>query len=129
MWQFPPNLAHTSRRDDAEASLPNVAMPASSKLSRTTVTGAAVRLKVKVTPGASSSRVVGWLGETLKVAVSEPPEKGKANAAVEALICQTLNLPNRAVRIVSGRHSQRKVVEIYGLSRAEVFQRLASRTA
>lgn len=83
------------------------------------------KLKIKVVPGASSSGIAGWLGDDLKVRVSAPPEKGKANAAVEAVLCEALDLPGRAVRIISGETSQRKVVEIHGLSSAEILRRLA----
>lgn len=87
--------------------------------------GRSIRLKIKVVPGASSSGIAGWLGDELKVRVSAPPEKGRANAAVEAVLRQALDLPDGAVRIVSGGSSQRKVVEIEGLSHAEILQRLA----
>jgi len=83
-------------------------------------------LRIKVVPGASSSGIAGWLGDTLKVRVAAPPEKGKANAAVETLICQALDLPDGVVRIVSGRSSPRKVVEIDGLSNSEVLRRLSA---
>lgn len=82
------------------------------------------KIKIKVVPGASSSGVSGWLGESLKVRVCQPPEKGKANAAVESIICSALNLSNGSAKIVSGTCSQQKIVEIYGLSNAEIHQRL-----
>jgi uncharacterized protein YggU (UPF0235/DUF167 family) len=83
------------------------------------------KIKVKVVPGASGSGVSGWLGDSLKVRVSQPPEKGKANAAVEAVVCKALNLPDGSAKIVSGLSSQRKTIAIYGLSSAEIHQRLA----
>ncbi len=49
---------------------------------------ALITLKVKVVPGASRTQLSGWLGDMLKVRVSAPPEKGKANAAVEALLAR-----------------------------------------
>jgi len=85
-----------------------------------------VRLKLKVVPGASRSEVSGWLGDALKIRVSAPPEKGKANTAVEALLCQVLNLPAGAARVVSGSSSQRKIIEIHGLSISEIRQRLGT---
>ena len=85
----------------------------------------ACRLEVKVVPGASRSEISGWLGEALKVRVSVPPEKGRANAAVLALVCDALGLPAGSVRIVSGAGSPRKVVEIRGLAHAEVVRRLS----
>ena len=82
------------------------------------------RLEVKVVPGASRSEIAGWLGAVLKVRVTAPPEKGRANAAVEALVCDALGLPSGSARIVTGTASPRKVVEIRGLAHAEVVRRL-----
>lgn len=82
------------------------------------------RLAVKVVPGATHPGIVGWLGDTLKVRVSEPPEKGKANAAVKALISTALDLPGSAVQIVSGETAARKGVEISGMSQLELERRL-----
>ncbi len=56
--------------------------------------------------------------------VSAPPEKGKANAAVEALVARTLDLPIGAARIVSGSTAPQKVMEIQGLSMDEIMQKL-----
>lgn len=75
-------------------------------------------------PGASRDGIAGWLGDALKVRVAAPPEKGKANAAVEGLIAAALGLPREYVRIVGGHGSARKVVEIDRLDEAEVRRRL-----
>jgi len=40
------------------------------------------RLSLKVVPGSSRDEIVGWLGDSLKVKVMSPPEKGHANEAV-----------------------------------------------
>lgn len=84
-----------------------------------------MKLAIKVVPGAAQDEIAGWLGEALKVRVSAPAEKGKANAAVERAIAQALNLPLENVQIVKGHTSPRKTVEIQGLSAAEVNQKLA----
>lgn len=84
------------------------------------------KLKIKVVPGASRSHVAGWLGDALKVRVAAPPEKGKANKAVESVVAQVLGLPSDAVRIVSGQTSPHKVLEIDGLTLQEIKQRIDS---
>lgn len=83
-----------------------------------------VKLKLKVIPGAKTEGVVGWLGDALKVRVTAPPEHGKANAAVECLVCEVLSLPRGAALIVAGKSSSRKVAEISGLTQAELRRRL-----
>jgi uncharacterized protein len=62
----------------------------------------------------------------LKVRVCAPPEKGKANAAVEAMVARILNLPAGSVEIVSGTSSQHKVIEIRGLSKDEILKKLGA---
>ncbi|MFV8819537.1 DUF167 domain-containing protein [Haliea sp. E17] len=86
--------------------------------------GASAKLKVKVVPGASSSGIAGWLDDRLKVRLSAPPEKGKANAALLRLLSRELGLQESALAIVSGGSSPNKVVAIEGLSPAEVRQAL-----
>src|SRR5437764_8255800 len=83
------------------------------------------KLHIKVVPGSSRNGIAGWLGDTLKVRVTAPPERGRANAAVEALIAQTLSIAAEDVRIVTGQTSARKVVEITGLAESEVLRRLS----
>lgn len=92
-------------------------------------------LNVRVTPGARSDSIAGWMGDpvsnpdeaVLKVRVQAPPERGKANDAVSALIARTLGLKARDVRIVRGETSRDKVVEIEGLSRAELLAKLGGK--
>jgi uncharacterized protein (TIGR00251 family) len=73
-----------------------------------------MNLPLKVVPKASRNRVVGWVGERLKVQVTAPPERGKANDAVIELLAETLGLPRARIRIVSGETSPLKTVEIDG---------------
>ena len=71
-------------------------------------------LSLKVVPKASRDRVVGWVGDRLKVQVTAAPEKGKANAAVVEVLAEALDLPKSALRIVSGETSPLKTVEFDG---------------
>jgi len=87
------------------------------------------RLLVKVVPGATHPGIVGWLGDSLKVRVAAAPERGKANAAVEAEICSALSLPPGAARVVAGKTSPRKTIEIAGMSQSELRVRLNKQIA
>lgn len=88
------------------------------------MSAATSRLELKVVPGASRAGIAGWLGDKLKVRVRAPPERGRANAAVIALLAAALGIPEERLRIVAGTSSARKVVEIDGLSAAQVRARL-----
>lgn len=82
-------------------------------------------IAVKVVPRAAKDEIVGWLEGALKVRVQAPPEDGRANRALEALLAETLRLKKNAVTVVGGRSSARKRVAIVGLTRAEIVSRLA----
>jgi uncharacterized protein (TIGR00251 family) len=85
------------------------------KLSIRDIPGGAV-IPVKVVPGSSRDRVVGVLGDSLKIATSAAPEKGKANAAVAKILADALGLDARRVELVSGPTNPRKEFGIAGLT-------------
>lgn len=75
--------------------------------------GGAVELAVRVTPRARRAGIDGPVPDAagdcwLRVRVTEPPEAGKATAAVEALIAERCDLPRGAVRLLSGPGSRWK---------------------
>ncbi len=88
---------------------------------------ASTRLKVKVSPGASRDRIVGWLDDALKLQVRAQPEKGKANAAVISLLADQLQISAKRMSVVSGAASRMKMIEIDDLSGTELRQKLPSR--
>jgi hypothetical protein len=85
-----------------------------------------VSISVKAVPRAARDEIVGWLDGALKIRVVAPPQDGRANAALEALLAATLHLRKSAVRVVGGHGSARKRVEIDGIERAELERRLAA---
>jgi hypothetical protein len=93
------------------------------KLSIRDTPGGAVIL-VKVVPGSSRDRVVGVLGDSLKIATSAAPEKGKANAAVAKILADALGVDARRVELVSGPTNPRKEFRIVGASAQGVLEAL-----
>jgi uncharacterized protein (TIGR00251 family) len=85
-----------------------------------------VFLRVKAVPNASRTAIAGILGDALKIAVAQPPEAGKANAAILELLAATFNLPLRNVRVVAGSSHSRKTVELAGTTRDAVTARIAA---
>jgi len=73
------------------------------------------RLNVKVVPGSSRDQIVGWLGDALKIKVTAPPEKGRANKAVVELLSMKLSVNTDDIEIVSGHSSPSKVIAITGM--------------
>jgi uncharacterized protein (TIGR00251 family) len=82
------------------------------------------RIDVKVAAGASGNAINGWHDQCLKVRLSTAPERGKANAALIALLAQALELPKSSISIVRGQYSSLKTLEICGLAPAEVIRLL-----
>ncbi len=68
--------------------------------------------------------MVGWVGDALKIRVTAPPERGKANDAVLNTISAALGLPRRSVHLIAGATSERKIVEVDGLTEVELRARL-----
>ena len=88
--------------------------------------GLSTRLRLRVSPGARSARVVGRHGQAWKVRVAAPPEGGRANDAVVRLLAETLSLPRGAVTLVSGHGARDKVVRLDGLDQTQIERRLQS---
>ena len=87
---------------------------------RVEMRGTGVRVSVHVQPRASRSEIVGLHGAALKVRLQAPPVEGAANDALIALLAERLNVPRRAVRVVSGATSRAKTVEIDDTTEAAV---------
>lgn len=77
-------------------------------------------LRVRVTPRASRKLVVGPIdtpdGEALQIKVQEVPEGGAANAAVERLLADWLEVPKSDVTLLSGQKSRVKMMHVRGAS-------------
>jgi len=88
------------------------------------VDGPSTRLRLRVSPGARRSGIVGRHGEAWKVRVAAAPEDGKANDALLALLAKTLGVPRRSLELTTGTASRDKIVTIQGLSAYEANERL-----
>jgi uncharacterized protein (TIGR00251 family) len=84
------------------------------------------RVRLRVSPGADRSRVVGRHGDAWKVRVAAPATDGKANRALLSFLSRTLGLPGPSVELVTGGGSRDKVVLVHGVTRDEADARLAS---
>jgi hypothetical protein len=86
------------------------------------------RLRLRVTPGARRSEVIGRYGDAWKVRVVAAPDRGRANEAVLDLLASSLAVPRASIELVAGHTAQDKVVELAGIEPAEADRRLAALT-
>lgn len=86
-----------------------------------------VRFPVRVQPRASRTEVAGTQQGALKVRLQAPPVDGAANEALVDFLAESLGVPRRMVRIVSGATSRTKVVEVTGVDVAAVTRLEAGR--
>jgi uncharacterized protein (TIGR00251 family) len=85
-----------------------------------------VVLPVRAQPRARKPGVAGEQGGALKVAVSAPPEEGKANAALVETLAAVLGVKRSQVELLSGSTSRDKRFLIRGIARAELQLRLSA---
>ena len=85
-----------------------------------------IELTIKVVPGASRSKIAGNWGTALKIAISAPPEGGKANAALIKLLAELLGVKRADIAIIGGQTQPVKRVAIAGVTASEFRQRLSA---
>jgi hypothetical protein len=82
-----------------------------------------MRIDVRVVPRSNRNAIVRE-GELLKVWLTAAPVDGAANEALIKLLATRLDLPRSALRVVRGTSGRQKVVEIEGMTRAQVMSKL-----
>ncbi len=89
--------------------------------------GRATELPLRAQPGASRARVVGIWNGKLKVAVTAPPDKGRANDELLRLLAELCGVRASALTLVAGERSRDKRIRIAlapEVVRAALLQRL-----
>jgi len=79
-----------------------------------------VEIAVRVIPRAKKTACAGLRDDALVIRIAAPPVEGAANAALVEFLSSTLDVPRRAVRILSGDRGRHKRVAIDGVTRAQV---------
>ena len=82
------------------------------------------RIFIRVYPGAARNEVVGFSDSVLRVRVSAPPVKGKANRELVAFLSQLLNVSSASIIIIKGHTSRNKLITIYDLSQEAALRLL-----
>lgn len=73
-------------------------------------------LAVRAQPGARKNAILGEQGGALKVAVTAPPEDGRANDALVEHLKDWLGVKRSQVELVSGRTNRNKVFLVRGMT-------------
>lgn len=83
-----------------------------------------VTLAVRAQPGARKAGVLGEQAGALKVAVTAPPEDGRANDALVELLAEWLGLKRSQAELVSGHRSRNNVFLIRGVTPEALAERM-----
>jgi len=89
-------------------------------------TARGIVLPVHAQPGARQNAVTGVHAGRLKVAVTQAPEKGKANQALVKLLAELLGLKRSQVVLMAGDTSQHKKFLIAGVNLETLHKRIAT---
>jgi uncharacterized protein (TIGR00251 family) len=81
-------------------------------------------LAVRAQPGARRSSVQGEHAGALKVAVTAPPQDGRANGAIVEVLREALGVRRSQVELLVGATGRDKRFLIRGLTRAELERRV-----
>lgn len=82
-------------------------------------------LPVRTQPGARKAGVLGEQAGALKLAVTAPPEQGKANKALVKLLRELLGVKRSQLELTSGQTSREKRFLVRGLTITELRTRVA----
>ena len=83
-------------------------------------------LPVRAQPGARRAGVLGEQAGALKVAVTAPPEDGRANKALIEVLREALKVKRSQIALLSGEASREKRFLVRGVSKAELAERVTA---
>jgi len=72
--------------------------------------------QVRVLPRSRRDEVVGRHGDALKIRLTAPPVRGKANCALREFLADQLGVSPSDVEILTGHTSRQKRVRVMGVS-------------
>jgi len=78
----------------------------------------------KIVPGSSRTAICGLFDGMLRIKISAPPEKGKANQCLLEFLARQLGVKKNAVHLVSGQTSRVKRLHVSGISSATLLKKL-----
>ncbi len=82
-----------------------------------------VILSIKAQPGASRNKIVGLLGNALKIAIAAPAVDGAANKELVKFLSKTFKVPKSSIEFVGGETSKQKHLRLPFNEKVEMFIR------
>lgn len=77
-------------------------------------------IEVKITPLAFRNEILRWEGTYLVIKIQGVPEKGKVNENLIEFLSKTLKIAKSQIKIVAGKTSRIKKLDIQGVSLEQV---------
>lgn len=71
-----------------------------------------LQLKILLQPKASADKIIGLLGDELKISITAPPVDGKANNHLIKFMAKQFKVSKSQVEIVKGQLNRHKVLQI-----------------
>lgn len=87
-------------------------------------TAGTISFHVRVQPRARKDEIAGVIGSALKVRLQAPALENRANEALIEFLAHLLKTPKTAVRILSDDRSRAKRLEVYGVTKQQIFDLL-----
>ncbi len=82
------------------------------------------RILVHVYPNATGNEITGLINGVLRVKISAPPVKGKANKELLAFLSQRLALSKDRIDIIKGHTTRNKIIAIDGMTKETALKLL-----
>jgi uncharacterized protein len=88
-----------------------------------------MRLDVYIQPRASKTELAGMHGDRIKIRIAAPPVEGAANDALIEFVARRLGIAKGRVRLISGKSSRTKSLEIDGVDSSQISTALGSQAS
>jgi uncharacterized protein (TIGR00251 family) len=95
------------------------------ELKKATKSSSVCTIAIRTIPRSSKISIAAEGPGNYKVRLTAPPVDGSANKQLLKFLSDKLSVPLRNIRILSGEHGRKKLLQIEGLSEHNVSQLLA----
>lgn len=92
-------------------------------------TSQGIVIPVKAQAGARRNGIAGKFAGSLRVSVTQAPERGKANDAIIEVLADQLGVRRNQIELISGPTSPQKRFRLTGIGRTDLESRIANAIA